>query len=78
METKFDYILTQNLSSGREGHDNPALADNERAHSRLRKSRESLLQPPRGQAGLRSRAASQMSMTSRQSKPVKLGGISYR
>ena len=60
------------------GYDNHALADNERSKSRLRKSRESLLHNPRGQAGLRSRAASQLSVASRQSKPVKLGGISYR
>ena len=71
-----EIIITQ--FSGRGGYDNPALTDNERAHSRLRKTSESVLQNPRGQAGLRSRAASQLSMTSRQSKPVKLGGISYR
>ena len=70
--------VTNIILIAREGYDNHALADNERSKSRLRKSRESLLHNPRGQAGLRSRAASQLSVASRQSKPVKLGGISYR
>ena len=70
--------ITLKQFAGPGGYDNPALTDNERAHSRLRKSSESVLQNPRGPAGLKSRAASQLSMTSRQSKPVKLGGISYR
>ena len=70
--------ITEKLFLGRIGYDNPALTNNERAHSRLRKSSESVLQNPKGQEGLRSKAASRLSMTSRQSKPVKLGGISYR
>jgi ABC-type multidrug transport system ATPase subunit len=65
--------------AGRRGYDNPTLSDNERTHSRLRKSRESVLQP-RGQPqqGLRSRAASQLSITSRHSKHAGQAGISYR
>jgi len=70
--------IRRDIGRARQGFDNQALVDNERAHSRLRKSKESLLNNPKKQTGSRSRAASQISVASRQSKPVDIGGISYR
>ena len=63
----------------RGGYDNFAMDMGRKSNqSRTRKSRENLLQHQGGQSGLRSRAASQMSVASRQSKLMKNGEVSYR